>query len=73
MIANRGPTYGKAFRKLVVVRTNGEPVSGGRSFLRAVTKAFLSGILLIGFLMPLFTQKKQALHDLIADTIVVSE
>jgi uncharacterized RDD family membrane protein YckC len=71
MIAKRGATYGKSFRKVVVVRTNGEPVSMGRSILRIIIKSFLSGILLIGYLMALFTEKKQALHDLIADTVVL--
>jgi uncharacterized RDD family membrane protein YckC len=71
MIGKRGATFGKAFRKLKVVRTNGEPVSMGRSVLRVIIKLFLSGILLIGYLMALFTEKKQALHDLMADTVVV--
>ena len=71
MISKKGATYGKAFRKLSVVRTNGEPVSLGRALVRTLVKSFLSGILLIGYLMPLFTAKKQALHDLLADTIVV--
>jgi len=30
-------------------------------------------ILSIGFLMPLWTKKKQALHDLMAGTIVVKD
>lgn len=71
MIAKKGATYGKAFRRLVVVRTSGEPVSIGRSLVRVLIKMFLSGFLLIGYLMPLFTAKKQALHDMIADTVVV--
>ena len=32
----------------------------------------LSGlILLIGFFMPLWTEKKQALHDMLANTLVI--
>jgi uncharacterized RDD family membrane protein YckC len=73
MIANRGATYGKAYRKLIVVRTGGEPVSMGRSILRVLIKLFISQILLIGYLMALFTAKKQALHDLIADTVVMRQ
>jgi len=71
MIGQQGATIGKKSRRLVVVRTNGEAVSMGRSVLRYLIKMFLSSILLIGYLMALFTAKKQALHDLIADTIVV--
>jgi uncharacterized RDD family membrane protein YckC len=71
MIAKQGTTYGKAFRNLKVVRTNGEAVSGGRSVMRFLIKSFVSPILLIGYLMAAFTAKGQALHDLLADTIVV--
>jgi uncharacterized RDD family membrane protein YckC len=71
MIARTGATFGKSFRKLSVVRTDGEPVSVGRCVLRTIVKLFVSGFLGIGYLMALFTAKKQALHDLVADTIVV--
>ena len=71
MIGQQGATIGKKSRRLVVVRTNGEAVSMGRSVLRYLIKMFLSSIFLIGYLIALFTAKKQALHDLIADTIVV--
>lgn len=71
MIAKKGATLGKSVLKLSVVRTNGEPVSVGRCVLRTVIKNFVSGILLIGYLMALFTAKNQSLHDLVADTVVV--
>ncbi len=71
MIAKKGATFGKSILKLSVVRTNGEPVSLGRCVLRTVVKMFVSGFLLIGYLLALFTSKKQTLHDLLADTIVV--
>jgi uncharacterized RDD family membrane protein YckC len=45
------------------------------SFLRATARHFakiVSGmILLIGFIMAGFTERKQALHDMIAGTLVV--
>ena len=71
MIARTGATYGKGLRRLRVVRTNGEPVSGGRALARTLAKSFLSSILFIGFFIALFTAKKQSLHDLLADTVVV--
>ncbi|MGI8638732.1 MAG: RDD family protein [Pyrinomonadaceae bacterium] len=51
-------------------------LSGGRiSFARATGRFFgkiLSGqVLLIGYLMAAFTERKQALHDLLAGTLVV--
>lgn len=50
--------------------------NGGRiSFLRALGRYFakiLSGmILLIGYIMVGFTEKKQGLHDILASTLVV--
>jgi len=71
LLAKRGATLGKGCLKLSVVRTNGEPVSAGRAAVRTAIKMFLSGFFLIGYLMALFTSKSQALHDLIADTVVV--
>ena len=71
MISQQGATYGKAFRKAKVVRTNGDAVSWQRALSRTLPKVFLSGFLLVGFLMALFTAKKQTLHDLIADTLVI--
>jgi uncharacterized RDD family membrane protein YckC len=51
-------------------------LDGGRiSFGRATGRYFgkiLSGLILgIGFLMAAFTERKQALHDLLAGTLVV--
>jgi uncharacterized RDD family membrane protein YckC len=51
-------------------------LDGGRiSFWRALGRTFakiISGIILfIGYIMAAFTERKQALHDKIADTLVV--
>lgn len=64
-------TPGKAFLDMRVVS-----MSGGRiTFKKAIIRYFvriLSGLLLcFGFLMMLFTDKKQTLHDLAAETLVV--
>jgi len=52
-------------------------VGGGRiSFARATGRHFakwVSGLLIgIGFLMAAFTEKKQALHDMMAETLVIN-
>lgn len=64
-------TVGKRALGLVVTDTSGNRIS----FLRALGRYFakiLSGlILLIGYIMVAFTQKKQGLHDMLASTLVV--
>lgn len=52
--------------------------TGGRlTFMRALGRnaaSFLSSIIFgIGYLFPLFTKRKQTLHDLIASTVVIDE
>lgn len=44
--------------------------SAGKVWLRTIAYSFSGLIFGIGFLMALFTRKKQALHDLMANTIV---
>jgi uncharacterized RDD family membrane protein YckC len=66
-------TPGKMLIGIKVVRSDGETIS----FLRAVARYFAtipSGILLgVGYLMAGFTARKQALHDMICDTVVVDK
>lgn len=63
-------TLGKQALKLRVVEIDGEPVSFGRASGRFFAK-ILSSILLIGYLMAAFTQKKQALHDMLTGCVVI--
>ncbi|MFO7955059.1 RDD family protein [Thioalkalivibrio sp.] len=64
-------TLGKRVLGLRVVDYDGERIS----FMRATGRHFatiLSGmILMIGYIMVAFTRRRQALHDLIAQTLVV--
>jgi uncharacterized RDD family membrane protein YckC len=70
--ATRGATPGKKMLGLRVVRLDGvEPMGYGKAFLRLVGYWVSSLILCIGYLMILFTEKKQGLHDMIAGTVVV--
>lgn len=64
-------TIGKSFLGIKVVDFEGKRVSvlnsAGRNFAR-----ILSGMIFaIGYLMVLFTKKKQGLHDILAKTYVV--
>ncbi|CEF53836.1 RDD family protein [Acetobacter ghanensis] len=65
-------TPGKRLCRLEVVTLKGEQISHLRALLRFVIKACLSfPLLYIGVLMVAFTQRKQALHDMIAGTLVL--
>lgn len=68
-----GATPGKMAIGIKVVRSNGERISGARSIGRYFATILSSLTLLIGYLMAAFTERKQALHDLICDTVVVDK
>ena len=64
-------TLGKRWLGMKVTNENGRRISFGLASGRYFAKNFLSGILLIGFLMALFTEKRQALHDKLAETLII--
>lgn len=66
-------TLGKLALGMKVTDTNGNRISFGRASGRHFGKIVSVLILGIGFIMAAFTQKKQALHDLMADTLVVNK
>lgn len=64
-------TPGKLALGVIVTDMDGGPISFGRALGRNVGK-LLSGLLLnIGYIMVAFTRQKQALHDMLADCLVV--
>lgn len=65
-----GQTPGKRLMGLVVVRTDGGPVGLGAALLRWVGY-WLSGVLFLGYLWVLVDNRRQALHDKLARTLVV--
>jgi len=67
-----GQTLGKMALRIKVVRTDGSDFGYGRALLREVPGKFVSGLILgIGYLMVAFDERKQGLHDKIADSYVV--
>jgi len=69
-------SLGKMAVGVKVVRGNGDPVGFGRALLRYVAylvfAIFTCGVgVLVSGLMVAFTQRKQALHDMLCDTLVV--
>jgi uncharacterized RDD family membrane protein YckC len=74
LVARYGQTMGKRLLEIRVVRSDGSQASLGRVFwLRNVVNWLLSVIPLYGIvdLLFIFGQRRQCIHDLIADTIVV--
>lgn len=67
----RGATYGKRFFRLRVINESGEAIGFARASVRFAAK-FLSAMpFMLGFLMAFVTRRKQALHDLLAETLVI--
>ena len=64
-------TLGKMVLGIVVTDTDGKRVSFGRALGRNLGKIISSIILLIGYFMIAFTEKKQGLHDIMADCLAV--
>ena len=64
-------TLGKKALGLEVTDMEGRRISFGRATGRFFAKIISSIILFMGFIMAGFTEKKQALHDMIAGTLVI--
>ena len=64
-------TIGKLALGLIVTDENGGKLDVPKALIRNVSKIISSMILMVGYIMAGFTEKKQALHDIIAKTLVV--
>jgi uncharacterized RDD family membrane protein YckC len=64
-------TLGKKALGLEVTDLDGNRISFGRATGRFFAKIISSIILFIGYIMAGFTEKKQALHDILAGTLVI--
>jgi uncharacterized RDD family membrane protein YckC len=64
-------TLGKMSLGIIVTDLLGQRISFGKATGRYFGKIISSLILCIGFMMAGWTQKKQALHDIMADTLVI--
>lgn len=70
-VGKYGATPGKMACKLIVVDTNGAPVSYGRAFGRGFAEIVSRLICNIGYLIAAFDGQKRALHDHICSTRVI--
>lgn len=64
-------TVGKYALGLYVTDTHGDPITFRRASFRYWLKILSSLTLMVGWLMAAFTPRKQALHDLLAGTLVL--
>jgi uncharacterized RDD family membrane protein YckC len=64
-------TPGKMVLGLRVTTADGEPIGFGRATGRFFGKIISGMICNVGYLMVAFTSRKQGLHDMIANTVVV--
>lgn len=66
-------TPGKIVLGMKVTNLNEKGISFGTASIRYFGKFLSAAIFGIGFIMAAFTQKKQALHDTLAKTVVVNK
>ncbi|MBS1680818.1 MAG: RDD family protein [Bacteroidetes bacterium] len=66
-------TVGKLALGIIVTDASGNKLDLSKALIRNICKIISSMILCIGFIMAAFTEKKQALHDMIASTLVVKK
>jgi uncharacterized RDD family membrane protein YckC len=70
--SERQATLGKMALGIYVTDVEGRRISFAKATLRYFAKILSTLILFIGFIMAAFTARKQALHDMIANTLVLS-
>jgi uncharacterized RDD family membrane protein YckC len=66
-------TVGKLVLKIKVTDTSGQRVSFARATGRYFGKILSGMIIMIGYIMAGFTERKQALHDILANCYVIKE
>jgi uncharacterized RDD family membrane protein YckC len=71
--SNHQASIGKIVLGLKVTDLNGNKIDFTKALVRNLSKIISSLILMIGYLMAAFTDKKQALHDMVANTLVVKK
>lgn len=67
----RQATFGKSLAGIKVTDLDGNRLSFGRALLRTIAKILSVIPFCIGFLLAAFTPRKQALHDMLAKSLVV--
>lgn len=71
--SSKQATIGKMVLGIIVTDINGNKLDFAKALVRNLCRIISSAILFIGYIMAAFTEKKQALHDIIANTLVVKK
>lgn len=71
--SNMQGTFGKMAMGLKVTDLNGKKLRFGKATARYFLKWLSTGMLFVGYLFPFFTEKRQALHDLLSGCLVVEK
>jgi uncharacterized RDD family membrane protein YckC len=66
-------TLGKQFMKLKVTDYDGNRINFTKASVRFFATFLNSFIFSLGYLFPLFTEKKQTLHDMVAGVVVLKD
>jgi len=73
MLASRGQTLGKMAMKIRVVRPDGTPITTGQAWGRTLLRGIMiSFLFLLNYIPAFVTKERTCLHDLVANTRVVS-
>jgi len=71
--SERQATIGKSAMGLIVADENGNRLDTQKALIRNLSRIISGIICLFGYIMAFFTEKKQALHDVIAKTNVYTK
>lgn len=71
--SSKQATVGKMAMQIIVTDIDGNKISFDKATVRYWSKIISTLTFFIGYIMAGFTTKKQALHDIIADTIVIEK
>jgi uncharacterized RDD family membrane protein YckC len=71
--SSKQATFGKVALGLVVTDLNGDRISSDKANRRYWGKYLSTIIFCVGYIMAGFTQNKQALHDIMAGTLVIKK
>jgi len=66
-------TLGQYLFKLIVVDADGKKLSFGKALIRSICKVLSFNIFFLGFISVIFSKYRQAFHDAMAKTYVVSK
>jgi uncharacterized RDD family membrane protein YckC len=71
IVSSKRATVGKILMKIQVVKSNGDALGISGAFMRSFLKFASVFLWLLPWFMAVFTKKKQAIHDLLVNSVVI--